>query len=184
MPHVDILQDASEMFTGAPSIGFMDLPQPCAYGEFFPFIKGVFSQWHHTPFAIAGRDFVTAEQWMMYGKAVLFQDYERAEQILASPDPALQKRLGQSVSDFEQGAWDRWKIDLVYKGNIAKFRQNPGALRQLRNTGLAMLVEANPRDWVWGTGRSVDDPVGHDAAHWRGQNLLGRILTKVRDEIA
>ena len=46
-----------------------------------------------------------------------------------------------------------------------------------------MLVEANPRDWNWGNGLLVDDPDNQNPDAWKGGNLLGRILTRVRDEI-
>lgn len=167
-----------------PAIGLADLPDPSGFTAFTPFFKGVFSQWHHTPFDLAGRSFVTAEQWMMFAKASLFHDDAIAARIADSPDPAVQKRLGQEVAGFDQALWDRWKIEIVYRGNMAKFSRNEGALRQLRNTGEAMLVEANPRDWIWGIGRAVDDPGGHAPANWRGQNLLGRILTRVRGDLA
>jgi len=166
-----------------PTIGFAELPDPLAFSSFVPFLKGVFSQWHSTPFEVDGTPFVTAEQWMMFAKAMLFDDHDRAAQIIASPDPGVQKRLGQAVSGFNQSLWDTWKIDIVYRGNIAKFSQNSGALRQLRNTDNSMLVEANPRDWIWGIGRAIDDPAGHAPSNWRGQNLLGRILTKVRQDL-
>lgn len=167
-----------------PSLGVENLPDPSAFAVFTPFIKGVFSQWHHTPFCLEGINFVTAEQWMMYCKAMLFGDKAAANKIIATEDPATQKRLGQTVTSFEQGAWDHWKIDVVYRGNIAKFAQNDGALRQLRNTAETLLVEANPRDWVWGSGLAIENPAGHSPAMWRGQNLLGLILTKVRDDLA
>lgn len=154
------------------------------FDTFTPFIKGVFSQWHHTPFTLDGRAFVTGEQWMMYAKALLFKDAERARQIILTEDPGTQKRLGQQVEGFGQAEWDLWKIEVVYRSNLAKFSQNDGAARQLRNTGNAMLVEANPRDWIWGIGRAMDDPGGHAPANWRGLNLLGRILTKVREDLA
>lgn len=164
-------------------LGVADLPDPSAFSAFTPFIKGVFSQWHRTPFRLAEKDFVTAEQWMMYSKAILFDDADIAKQIAESSDPAVQKRLGQAVKGFDQSTWDRWKIDIVYRGNLAKFSQNDGALRQLRNSGNVMLVEANPRDWIWGIGRAIDDPLGHEPTNWRGENLLGRILTKVRRDL-
>ena len=66
-----------------PSLSKGGLPDPSGYLEFAPFIKGVFSQWHHTPFQLKGRQFVTAEQWMMHAKALLFCDHGVAEQIAA-----------------------------------------------------------------------------------------------------
>lgn len=78
-----------------------DLPQPEDFVSFAPFLKGVFSQWHQTPFELNDLHFNTAEQWMMYAKARLFDDDAAAEGILSSPDPAVQKRLGQLVRGFD-----------------------------------------------------------------------------------
>jgi ribA/ribD-fused uncharacterized protein len=145
--HIGRMQVSDPNLT--PSLAKADLPDPSRFSEFYPFIRGVFSQWHRTPFLLEGRHFVTAEQWMMYAKALLFDDHDVAGQIACEVDPAVQKRLGQQVKGFDQGRWDQWKIDIVYRGNFAKFSQNEGAQRQLRNTGDGLLVEANPRDWVW-----------------------------------
>lgn len=165
-----------------PLLTTYDLPRPEDWKAFQPFLRGVFSQWHPTSFELNGQTFSTAEQWMMFGKAELFADADVAKAILATTDPAEQKRLGQQVADFVQETWDGAKIGIVYAGSRAKFTQNEGALRQLKATHGKMLVEANPRDWVWGAGLSAEDPGIHDPRQWLGENLLGRILTKVRGE--
>lgn len=165
-----------------PDLTAVDLPDPADFQTFHPFIKGVLSQWHATPFVLDGRDFVTAEQWMMFGKAELFGDSFRAHQICETDDPAAQKHLGALVTPFDQEVWDRWKVSIVYRGNKAKFTQNRGAARQLRATGDAMLVEANVRDWIWGVGLGMEDPAIADPDQWRGTNYLGRILTLIRSE--
>lgn len=170
-------------FATIPSLTEERLPTAEAFDAFYPFIKGVFSQWHVTPFEIGDRIFVSAEQWMMFCKATLFEDIERAEQIMATEDPSIQKRLGTYVVQFDQTVWDRWKVEIVFKGNKAKFSQNPGAARQLLQTNPAMLVEANARDWIWGVGLAIDDPRAKQPSEWRGTNLLGRILTLVRSEL-
>ncbi|KEO86650.1 GTP cyclohydrolase [Erythrobacter sp. JL475] len=170
-------------YAAFPSVTEEHLPTADSFDAFHPFIKGVFSQWHMTPFEIEGRDFVTAEQWMMFCKAMLFEDHERAEEIMATDDPSLQKRLGTLVTQFDQTVWDRWKVQIVYTGNKAKFTQNPGAARQLLQTAPAMLVEANVRDWIWGVGLAIDDPRAKQPSEWRGTNLLGRILTYLRSEL-
>jgi ribA/ribD-fused uncharacterized protein len=168
----------------APGIAEDDLPSPGDFSDFHPFIKGVFSQWRPTPFALEHRTFVCAEQWMMYAKAVLFADAARAEAILRTDDPAEHKRHGQLVNGFSHDVWLLWRVPIVHAGNHAKFAQNPGALRQLRATAPAMLVEANPRDWNWGVGLAVDDPAARDPTAWKGLNLLGRVLTRVRQELS
>jgi ribA/ribD-fused uncharacterized protein len=170
-------------FPENPCISEADLPVAHAFDNFHPFIKGVFSQWHPTPFEVDGADFTCVEQYMMAAKAVLFGDNDMAAKIMASDDPAMQKRLGSQVRGFDEGLWHRWRFHIVFVANLAKFEQNSGALRRLRNTAPAMLVEANPRDWNWGNGLQLDDPGNHDPAQWRGTNFLGRILTKIREEM-
>lgn len=159
------------------------LPDPGEYDRFHPFLNGVFSQWHPAGFELEGLRFGGGEQWMMYAKARLFGDEERAEAIMATSDPSEQKRHGKLVARFDSAVWDAWKVDVVYRGNLAKFTQNPGAARQLRSTAGAMLVEANPRDWIWGCGLAAGDPQFSDPTSWRGENLLGRILTLIRDRL-
>ncbi|WP_226635674.1 NADAR family protein [Brevundimonas poindexterae] len=160
-----------------------DLPDPEAFSQFHPFIKGVFSQWHPTRFTLGDETFVNAEQWMMVQKARLFADHGVASAIMATDDPAVQKRLGQTVSGFDDDVWRVHRVRIVHQGNLAKFSQNEGAGRQLKATAPAMLVEANPRDWNWGNGLALDDPGNHDPGAWKGRNLLGRVLTLVRDQV-
>lgn len=160
-----------------------DLPHPSNFSQFTPFIKGVFSQWYHTPFMLGGQQFGTGEQAMMFAKAELFEDASSAMAILATDDPAGQKRLGRLVKGFDAQTWDHWKLEIVYRLNRAKFEQNSGAARRLIQTSPTMLVEANFRDWIWGVGLAMDDPGVHDPGLWKGTNYLGRILTLIRTEL-
>ena len=45
------------------------------------------------------------------------------------------------------------------------------------------FVEASPTDCIWGIGRSENDQLVDDEKMWKGQNLLGKALTQVREEI-
>lgn len=171
------------VFPDHPCVSEADLPDAFAFSEFHPFIKGVFSQWHPTPFDADALHFTCAEQYMMAAKASLFNDAETFEKIMQTDDPALQKALGARVSPFDQETWAHWRYHIVYAGNRAKFLQNAGAARRLGNTAPTMLVEANPRDWNWGNGLHLDDPNNQDPSMWRGANFLGRILTMLRDEV-
>jgi ribA/ribD-fused uncharacterized protein len=72
---------------------------------------------------------------------------------------------------------------LVTEGNIHKFSQNEELGLFLKSTGDAVLVEASPRDCIWGIGLGQDNPRALDPVTWRGQNLLGFALMDVREKI-
>ncbi|MEM6661417.1 MAG: NADAR family protein [Pseudomonadota bacterium] len=147
------------------------------------FWSGPFSQWQRARFTMDGVDFNTAEQAMMYGKAKIFGDDNIAEQILATSDARKQKALGRKVKGFDGAKWDRHKEDIVLHANRAKFGQNKGLRRKLFQTGDRLLVEASPLDTIWGIG--LDEAKARETPEdlWPGQNLLGKILTQVREEL-
>lgn len=45
------------------------------------------------------------------------------------------------------------------------------------------MVEASPLDKIWGVGLAEDDPKIKHRQNWKGKNLLGEILTRIRDEL-
>jgi hypothetical protein len=145
---------------------------------------GVFSQWWPCAFAVDGQPYASAEQFMMAGKARLFGDAEALAAILAEPDPAACKRLGRGVRGFDDAAWARARFDLVVAGNLAKFGQSDHFRAILLATGDAILVEASPRDRIWGIGLGAANPLARDPATWRGRNLLGFALVATRARLA
>jgi len=142
-----------------------------------------FSQWHPARFELDGHAFSCAEQYMMHGKAVLFGDAEVAAQILAAATPKQHKALGRKVRNFDDAVWKANRERIVIAGSRAKFAQNPVLRDALLATAGTELVEASPFDRIWGIGLAATDPRAADPAQWRGQNLLGKILTVLRDEL-
>lgn len=140
-----------------------------------------FSQWHPAEFVLDELTFCCTEQAMMYSKAILFGDTETAAEIMATTSPAQHKALGRKVSEFEEATWRDAREQIVYRANLAKFSQNPELHAALMATAGTTLVEASPTDRIWGIGLSVEDLAADDAKSWRGRNLLGQILTRVRD---
>jgi len=148
------------------------------------FWSGPFSQWHPSLIKLDGVIFDFAEQAMMHQKALLFEDTQAAERILSAPEPSEQKAIGQQVRAFDQATWDARKINIVLRISRAKYQQNDGLRRKLFQTGRALLAEASPHDLIWGIGMDAKTAAVTDPDYWPGQNLLGRILTQVRDEMA
>lgn len=142
-----------------------------------------FSQWHPATFFIEGFHFNCAEQYMMYKKALLFDDYEIAAKIMGSNSPRNQKKLGRQVNGFDLEVWKKASWRIVFRGNFAKFSQNPGMSSKLRETQGTLMVEANPYDYLWGIGIAQDEPAIQKPHKWPGQNRLGLILTDIRERL-
>ncbi|MDB2685898.1 NADAR family protein [Mariniblastus sp.] len=156
------------------------------YGHKKP-VSGVdsscFSQWFEAGFDVDGHRYPTAEHWMMAEKARLFNDEEMLKEILAAPDPKSAKAFGRKVEGFEQDVWNANRVDIVTRGNVAKFEQNPELGEFLQSTGGTILVEAAGRDVIWGIGLGKSNEKAQDPRTWRGRNLLGFVLTEVREVI-
>lgn len=139
------------------------------------------SQWWRCSFEVDGLTYGCTEQYMMAEKARLFGDHEIAQQIMRTSDPKTCKALGRRVRGFNTATWAVHKYDIVRRGNLAKFTQNPDLGDYLVSTGSAVLIEASPWDRVWGVGLEKTDPAVRNPRQWRGQNLLGFALMEVRD---
>jgi len=75
------------------------------------------SQWWPSPFSSGGREFRTAEQYMMFAKAELFGDTDAASKILASRTPFQAQLTGQRVKDFDQAVWEeKDSLDATERG--------------------------------------------------------------------
>ncbi|RQM21065.1 hypothetical protein B5M09_010135 [Aphanomyces astaci] len=140
-----------------------------------------FSQWFEAPFSIDDISYHTAEHFMMAEKARLFHDKETLADILGATDPATAKAYGRSVNNFDEGVWCRHRFDIVVRANTAKFGQNEALKAYLLGTKKHILVEASPRDPIWGIGLSSKNEHAQNPKHWRGLNLLGFALMTVRE---
>ncbi|MBK8257197.1 MAG: NADAR family protein [Polyangiaceae bacterium] len=149
-----------------------------------PVGKECLSQWYPAPFKAEGHTFPTAEHYMMYQKSVLFGDSETAAKILGAPSPAAAKDLGRSARGFDQAVWESQRLPIVAAGNEAKFSQHPELLSFLLSTNNKVLVEASPRDRVWGIGMSETHEHAQNPLEWRGLNLLGFALMIARQRLA
>ncbi len=143
--------------------------------------KGCLSQWWPSPFTVGGDTFATAEHYMMWRKAHLFDDHDLAASMLTVEHPKDVKALGREVRGFDQSVWEATRYDIVVTGNKHKFAQHEDLREFLLATGEQVLVEASPDDRIWGIGMAADDPHAADPALWRGQNLLGFALGEVRE---
>lgn len=144
----------------------------------------VLSQWWPSAFVADGITYLHAEGFMMAEKARLFGDESTRRRIIATEHPAEAKKLGRLVRGFDETAWAAASFDLVVQGNLAKFSQHEDLRRYLVSTAPRVLVEASPRDCIWGIGLSAQSDRATRPSEWRGQNLLGFALMAVRSQLS
>ena len=143
--------------------------------------NGYLSNWYLSDFIADGIKYSSMEQYMMYQKALCFNDDSIARQILAISNVAEIKALGKCVSNYNDHHWNGMRQIIIYNGLVAKFTQNNDLKEKLLSTGNALLAECAVKDHIWGIGLSMTDPDRCDRSKWQGQNLLGYALMLVRD---
>ncbi len=147
------------------------------------FLRGVLSNFEKCYIKYKGHLFATTEQAFMWEKAVFFNDHESASKILREENPAKAKKLGREVKNFDDSKWSKVCYEIMYLINYEKYFQNTRLKNILLNTGDKMIIEANPKDTRWGIGLSAEDDRVLDESQWQGENLLGKVLMQVRDEL-
>ncbi|KZT21737.1 DUF1768-domain-containing protein [Neolentinus lepideus HHB14362 ss-1] len=154
--------------------------------------NGWASQWYPSPFTVpvdidgqpSTITFQTAEHWMMAQKALLFSDIETLNAVLAiegttKKNMAAVKALGRKVTPFDDETWKKERERIVLEGSLHKFRQNEELREALLSTDDKVLVEASPRDRIWGIGFGEKSALTKLDREW-GLNLLGKALMEAR----
>lgn len=122
------------------------------------------SNFANVPVVFKGIKFLNSEAAFQIQKCV-----ER-EKEFENLNPSKAKRLGRRVEI--RSDWDDVRLDVMYEVVKNKFMQNKKERKLLIETGDAVLIEGNTwKDTFWGVCNGI------------GENNLGKILMKVRDEI-
>ncbi len=152
--------------------------------KFYFFWKHQFGQWTLRDMQDKeGIVYNCCEQYMMAQKARLFGDMTAFEKIMVEKNPEEQQKLGRTVERYNENIWVGNREIIVYDGNTLKFTQHEDLGKRLIATHPAILVEASPYDLVWGVGLSAKDPSILDEKNWKGLNLLGNALMRVREDL-
>lgn len=124
----------------------------------------------------------SSEQCFMAQKALFFEDQETYEEILDAKTPEEAKKLGRQVKNYNDEEWSEVREEIMYTINYEKYAQN----KDLRDFLLSekfknkKFVEGSPFDGVWGVKIDYRNESIDDENNWKGTNLLGKVLDRVR----
>ena len=130
---------------------------------------GEFSNFAAYPIELRGKVWPTSEH---YFQAQKFAGTPHEEAIRREPSPMIAARMGRDRSQPLRPDWEAVKDDVMREAVRAKFRQHPTLQDLLLSTGDATIVEHTTNDRYWG-----------DGGDGTGENMLGRILMEVREDL-
>lgn len=148
--------------------------------DYIFFYNGIYSQWYLRDIVINNKKFNCCEQYMMYRKALAFNDEKSAKKIMKADHPGDQKALGRAVKNFDKAKWNSICRGIVYQANWAKFTQHEDLHEELVKSHPKIIVEASPSDPIWGIGLGMDDVNIEKPTEWKGTNWLGFEIVRVR----
>jgi ribA/ribD-fused uncharacterized protein len=129
----------------------------------------VFNNFSAHAIEFRGRLYPTAEHAY---QAMKCTDPQGREEIRNARSPLLAKSLAnEKYRDARDPHWDSKKLAAVEEILRAKLAQHAEAREALINSRGDEIVEDSPTDYFWGAG-----------ADGSGQNLLGKIWMKIREE--
>lgn len=140
---------------------------------FFTSALDPLNNWSAHAVEIWGTKFPTPEHayhWRKYSQTEL----SLAEQILQAPCPYTAMMVDrQTDRTLSLQSWDDCKVSVMEGLLRAKVVQNQDVRDCLLKTGSKQIIEISPFDDFWGCGPRGD-----------GQNMMGKLLEKVRQEIS
>ena len=113
----------------------------------------------------------------------MFNDLRTAQGTMGTNNPALQQQQGSMVQGCDKEMWARHRPAVLLDCLRCKFAQNPSLASKLMATHPRHLAEASATDRIYGIGLRPTDMKAWDPHQWRGDNLLGRTLERVRSEL-
>jgi ribA/ribD-fused uncharacterized protein len=129
-----------------------------------------FSNFAPFPIDLDGLRWPTTEH---YYQAQKFTDDELKTKIRKAEKPIIAKNLADKYRDQMRADWDAVKDEVMYRAVRRKFELHAELRELLRATGEEAIEEAAPTDYYWGVGREGT-----------GQNKLGKIIARIRAELA
>ena len=131
-----------------------------------------------------GLKFTSSEQMYQYHKAMHFNDDTTAAKIRSSRTPLEAYKLGFQVKGFSDSEWYKKNaVSAMQKCCMLKFTQNESLKFFLLGTDDSTIAEGSVKDRQWGVGLSIHDDKIFNTDNWQGENWMGDILMRIRNEL-
>ena len=128
-----------------------------------------------------GKYYASAEHAFQSTHAQKEGQYNLAKQIEEAPHAGIAKKLSRNIKAQSDTEWESIREEVMFQIQIAKAKDtNVRAALMAAKKNFAHPVQ----DTFWGTGLQPDETMLTDPDQWPGENMLGRILNKVREVIA
>lgn len=133
---------------------------------------GCFSNFSLHPIQLEGTFWSTVEHFYQAQKFVGTENEGLIITIQNAKTPMEAATIGRDRTLKLRCDWEQVKTKVMWQGVMRKFLTHTDIQKILLDTGDELIVEDSPVDYYWGCGRDKT-----------GQNQLGKILMKVRQEI-
>lgn len=130
---------------------------------------GIFSNFAPFGVELDGHAWRTVEHFFQAQK---FEGTASYFDVLWAPTPRAAKNIGHDRARPFREDWEAVKDRVMLRGVRAKFRRHDCLREILLGTGEVRIVERAKNDYYWGSGEDGT-----------GENKLGKILMRVRDEL-
>ena len=148
--------------------GFLALGWPVA----IPFNEKMYKSARHAIFAELAREFNDSE------RANAIQDTESSSDIRYTIDDVA------GGKDVNQMKWNTTLSRLIDMVNLTKFKQYPELAQRLMELPSPSMIGAyEPNDTYMGIGLSIDNVKAKDKLSWTGENLIGKALMKIQENL-
>lgn len=140
------------------------------------FWNSCYSQFFNSSFIdCKGNIFFNSEQFMLYHKALIFNDKQTAHKIIKSINPLRLKEYSYEIKNYDHNIWKQHRYDVLVLGNYYKFNQNCNIYQSLMSSQCDLSKRCD-RFWLY---QNYD--LHKQPEFWKQIEILGSALMKVKE---
>lgn len=124
----------------------------------------------------------SCQQFYQALKCKHFGDVKAYTMIMKTFSPKTQAEIASTIEGFDPEVWEKKAEGVMERALRLKFSQNENLKNMLLGTGNANIIFATKYQTYWGSGLAINDDANGEPTCWVGNNKLGQLLMKIREE--